>query len=145
MRLLRAPSAERRRALEAAATLGSVRLALWLLPYRHVRTMFEPRRRPGPLPLGDGERAARIAETTAAIRRGARLIPAASCLTQAIAARRMLARRDVPSTLRIGVAKGDDAHLQAHAWVESGDDVVVGGRPDLDRYALLPTQDGDAC
>lgn len=145
MRLLRAPAVERRHALEAVTTLGSVRLALWLLPFRRVRTLFEPRRRSGLRPLDESERAARIAETTSAIRRGSRLIPAASCLTQAIAARTMLARRDVPSTLRIGVAKSDDARLEAHAWVETGGVVVVGGRPDLARYAVLPTPDGDAC
>lgn len=160
VRLLRAPASERRQALEAATTLGGVRLALWLLPYRRVRTLFEPRPPVGRGPLGEAERAARVAETTSAIRRGSRVVPAASCLTQAIAARSMLARRDVPSTLRIGVAKSGEARLEAHAWVETAGVVVVGDRPDLDRYARLPdagaktsdtsapdlsTPDGDAC
>lgn len=144
-RLLRASASERRLALEAVTTLGRVRLALWMLPYRRVRSLFDPRSRFGPSPLSDEERSARISATTLAIRRGARLVPAASCLTQAIATRSMLARRDIASTLRIGVAKSDGASLQAHAWVESGGDVVIGGRPDLARYALLPSADGDTC
>jgi hypothetical protein len=50
----------------------------------------------------------------------------APCLSRALAAHRMLRRRGIASRLCLGVA-GDGKALTAHAWVEVGGDVVVGG------------------
>ena len=53
-----------------------------------------------------------------------------SCLVQAIAAQRMLARRDIRGTLFLGVKKGSGtpALLHAHAWVACDGGLVVGER-----------------
>jgi len=50
----------------------------------------------------------------------------ALCLPRALAAQAMLRRRGIASRLCLGVAR--DCHaLSAHAWVEIGDDKIVGG------------------
>jgi transglutaminase superfamily protein len=50
----------------------------------------------------------------------------ALCLPRALAAQAMLRRRGIASRLCLGVAcEGLD--LAAHAWIEVGEDVVVGG------------------
>ena len=54
-----------------------------------------------------------------------------NCLDQAMAARRMLARRGLESTIVIGLAPGEA--WGAHAWVVGTTGVVVGGRND-DRF-----------
>lgn len=55
----------------------------------------------------------------------ARRIPGEStCLAQALAGQRMLARRRLPNELHLGVASGRE--LRAHAWLTSGGRPVVG-------------------
>jgi Transglutaminase-like superfamily len=44
----------------------------------------------------------------------------------AIAAQTMLRRRGIASRLCLGVARRDDG-LVTHAWLESGDDIILGG------------------
>jgi hypothetical protein len=62
------------------------------------------------------------------------VVPRATCLAQAIAARWLLPRTGNDVVVWIGVAApGPD--FEAHAWVESGGDVILGGRPD--RFAPL--------
>jgi hypothetical protein len=50
----------------------------------------------------------------------------ALCLPRALAAYAMLRRRGIASRLCLGVARNCDT-LSAHAWVEIGNDKIVGG------------------
>ena len=58
------------------------------------------------------------------------------CLTQALAASRMLARRDVSWVIHVGLGRDQAEGLIAHAWVTCGHDVVLGG-PRVNRFARL--------
>jgi hypothetical protein len=66
----------------------------------------------------------------------------ALCLQQALAVRRMLVRRSVPSTVYLGLAR--DAKMRAdpsageaaHAWVKTGDRIVSGDTA-LDRFVVV--------
>jgi Transglutaminase-like superfamily len=57
---------------------------------------------------------------------GARPWMNALCLPQALAAHAMLRRRGIASRLCLGVAR-DGGGLAAHAWVEIGKEIIVGG------------------
>lgn len=48
------------------------------------------------------------------------------CLVKAIAAMKMLERRNIESTLYLGTAKDENGKLLAHAWVRSGPFYVTG-------------------
>jgi len=61
---------------------------------------------------------------------------AGTCLAQALTAQSLLARRGRPATVHIGVVKGEKGELQAHAWLESQGDIVVGSS-ELERYTPL--------
>jgi hypothetical protein len=64
------------------------------------------------------------------------------CLTQALTAKYLLARRGVPTELRIGVAKSPGGSLKAHAWLESRGAAVFGVRAlGLEEYRPLPPMD----
>jgi hypothetical protein len=65
-----------------------------------------------------------------------------SCLNQALAAQVLLGRRGHPSLVHIGVARGERGQFQAHAWVESGGQVVIGG-PGYERFTPLVALEGD--
>ena len=72
-----------------------------------------------------------------------RYVPMSTCLTQALAAQVLLARRGFPAHLHIGVAKkGAEARFEAHAWVESQGKVVIGGS-EPGRYTQLLALEGE--
>ncbi|HWV42894.1 lasso peptide biosynthesis B2 protein [Pseudorhodoplanes sp.] len=58
-----------------------------------------------------------------------------SCLPRALAAHAMLRRRAIPSRLCLGVARAQE-NVTAHAWVESGQRMVIGGE-DAKDFTLL--------
>jgi len=130
-KLAELPGAERWLLAEAALAVVLVRLGLWLLPFRllrrgidrlstrHASTHFSPER---------------IAWAVAVV---SSYIPAATCLTQALAAQALLSRRGVSARLRIGVAKDPQGQFVAHAWLEHAGQIVVGGAIS-DRYRALP-------
>ncbi len=60
------------------------------------------------------------------------------CLAQAISGKMMLRRRQIPSTLYLGVAKKEDGDLNAHAWLLVGEIIILGGFG-LKEYAIVST------
>ena len=48
------------------------------------------------------------------------------CLVKAIAAMKMLERRQIESTLYLGTAKDENGNLIAHAWLRSGPFYITG-------------------
>jgi hypothetical protein len=107
------------------------RLGLTILGYRRISSLFVLRgapRQPSPRELG------RVAW---GVRAAARLIPGASCLTQALAGQYLLGRSGVPSIVRIGVRRGDNASFAAHAWLISEGAVLLGAVDDPLRFTPL--------
>jgi len=132
-KLRRATAEERALALEALGLLVGARLALWLLPFAPARRLFDAyARRPA---------APRSAERLAwAIAAAGRRVPAPfrDCLPQALAAEVMLRRHGVPAELVIGARPGQGGgRLEAHAWVVSGGQVIVGWLDDLPSFVPL--------
>jgi hypothetical protein len=74
------------------------------------------------------------------VARVSQFVPKATCLTQAIAALILLNLKNYPATLRIGVARNNEGRFEAHAWVESDGNVVIGGSKTslYEKYSLLP-------
>lgn len=60
------------------------------------------------------------------IERLARLVPGASCLTQALALQWLLARAGHGCELLVGVRRDDTGRFAAHAWVACNDRIVLG-------------------
>lgn len=81
---------------------------------------------------------ARVQDVAWAVGVARRVVPAATCLVQALAADRMLRARGVVAELKIGVPPHASGEFEAHAWLEWEGRVVVGDREDLARFALLP-------
>jgi len=67
-----------------------------------------------------------------------RLLPERPCLTQALTAHVLLARRGASSTtLQIGVRRRPDGTLDAHAWLDREGTVVIGGNASPSTYSML--------
>lgn len=141
-KFLRLPAAERRVWITSLFLVGAIRVGLWLLPFRFVRSlaanvvaalaMWPQAERMSPARIG------RIVTVAS------RYVPRATCLTQALATEVLLGRYGYPATLRIGVARSRAGELQAHAWVESEGAVVIGGSEiELQKYAPFPALEGE--
>ena len=62
-----------------------------------------------------------------------------TCLVRAFALRRMLHRRGIPATLRLGAYKSL-AEIQAHAWVEVEGQAIGEGEDTIDRFKVLSSK-----
>jgi hypothetical protein len=73
-----------------------------------------------------------------AVSNSARIIPRASCLTQALAAQFLLARAGYQSQMRVGVAMDREGQFIAHAWLIGEGSILMGGSAqEVQRYATL--------
>jgi hypothetical protein len=124
-------SAENRKLLVKAAIVTSVfRVALWLLPFRVI----------GPLTRQSGARhkprACRPERIAWAVEIVSRYVPAATCLVKALTTKVLFESAGIPARIHLGVSKTKDQGFEAHAWVESNGEAVIGGA-DLGRYTRL--------
>ncbi len=122
---------------EAIAYLILARMALSFFSFPRLAQFFErPVRRPEL--AGDARRGA-CRQVCSAIYRVHRRWPGlTTCFHRAIAAQVMLRRRGVGATLCYGAATLPDRGLITHAWVQDGDEGVVGHiTARMDRYRIL--------
>ncbi|MFO1433613.1 MAG: lasso peptide biosynthesis B2 protein [Candidatus Competibacteraceae bacterium] len=122
--------------LEAALMLGVARLAIALIPFRHLAPCLGVRQSSTPAAPLSEEHARLVKRIGWAIRVAAGHLPwKAVCLPQAMAAKLMLRRRGFASTLYLGVSQ-QGAEFKAHAWIRTGD-VIVTGYQDIQRYTVV--------
>lgn len=139
-RFLRLPAGERWLFLKASLLLWVVKLGLIVLPFESLRRYLDKLVR---LPSGFSVSGQRSADRVVwAVELAGRLMPPAStCLTQALSAQVLLLRRGYPALVHIGTVRGEGGEFEAHAWVESGGEVVLGGH-ELERYTTLTVLGG---
>jgi len=132
-KFLRLPPTEKRQVLHAGLLVVAFRLGLWCVPYRLLRRAADVR-------CGQRDAAAnaaapqRIALQVAQV---ARLVPLASCLTQALTTLVLMRRAGLVPELRIGAARDELGQFKAHAWVEYEGRIVIGDIPGLAGFVRL--------
>jgi hypothetical protein len=130
------PAVQRHLVLQAALLLVAIRLGLGLLPFRTLQRLLAR--------LGQGSTASAQAGAAAvgsivwAVVGVSHYVPGATCLTQALAARVLLARYGQQTQLRLGVTRSAAGQFQAHAWVEWQGRVVIGGSDAPLHFTPLP-------
>lgn len=117
--------------VEAVANLAVARLQISIVPFNRLA--------PGLSRTGFGGRpdASRLAEQVGwSVRAAAGRTPwPSTCLVQAVAAKRMLQRRTIPSSLYLGVAKNAEEGLDGHAWL-CYDQAFLTGKHGHERYTI---------
>lgn len=141
-KFLRLARADRVLILRTLAPLLVMRAAIWTLTFARVSRIAEALGRPVRINSAGGRPSAdRIAW---AVRAASQVVPSGSnCLVRALATGIMLKRYGYPSELKIGVMKPVGGRFEAHAWLESGGNVVIGDFQ-LDRYVTLVAPDSVA-
>jgi hypothetical protein len=108
------------------------RLGLWILPFSMTKRWT--------IPSADQVTSKfdkqTVIEIVRAVRFASKFVPYASCLTQALAARKLLEQHGQSAELKIGVAKGNEG-FEAHAWIEIDGRIVLGKQRMHSRYAVL--------
>ncbi len=102
----------------------AVRLGLTLFSYNRVRAVVMR------LDARQSAEVADLRRVAWGVAAAARLVPRASCLTQALSGQYILARQGSASNIRIGIERNTGAQLKAHAWLMSGNHIVLGGTVD---------------
>lgn len=129
------PAADRWLLVKALAALVAARLAIIVLPLGRLKSALRWRwHRQSNLALPTVER------IVWAVQRAAQWVPAASCLTQALATLRLLESAVYDACLTIGTAKSAAGQLAAHAWVIHDDRVVLGATGDQAYAPILAWQ-----
>ena len=135
---------ERRAVARAGLLIATIQTALAVLPFRQVmRGVYRIARQPsdpGPNPMESAQFDRELA-VWAVEAAGRRLLSRNPCLPKALAVLILFRRAGEQAELRLGVARDEDGPVRAHAWVESGGRVVIGGDVPIERYTQLPRLD----
>ena len=134
-RIRRQPAWRVRIFLEAVLLLAWSRVALRILPFRHIAWFLDlpllRRRRDIP------QREQECKNVEWAIGRGARVLPGKTvCFPRGIAAHVMCRMRGIDTTLYYGAAILPDSGLSAHVWLQDGLTGVV-GKDTASAYCVL--------
>jgi len=124
--------------LETTFWLGVSRLAILILPFRWIAPFLGRHMASSDENDENGERQTVISVARAILTMSRHLPWESKCLVQAISGKMMLGRRQIPSTLYLGVAKEENGDLNAHAWLRAGDIILLGGGG-LDRFTVVST------
>ncbi|WP_341526359.1 lasso peptide biosynthesis B2 protein [Nostoc sp. UHCC 0302] len=139
LKLLRLINKDRYLLINSFILLGLVKLGLWLLPFQTLRQLLARISQPNPR-LDQ----APISKIIWAINVSTRYMPSgAKCLARALVCQVLMTRRGYSPELRIGVAKSQEGKLEAHAWIESQGQVVIGDLKELPRFTQLPSLPGN--
>lgn len=129
---------------EAALWLTLAHLAIHALPFGRLAGLVGQAGRLSPEP--DEARRSQALHFGGMVERAARRHPLRpQCLAQGIAAKRMLRRRGVETTLHFGMRRRGSApagqplrpprDIAPHAWLQAGETVVLG--EDVDRHTVV--------
>ena len=131
VKFFRLSAAEKRVLFQAAAWLVLWRVLLAAAPFARVQRLVSRACEAGaPVRCPGAPAPSRIGYLVAA---AANLFPGTTCLPRALATQVLLGRHGHGAELHIGVNRDSQGSFQAHAWVETGGKVVIGG-PEVTAY-----------
>ena len=131
-------SLEKRLFIEAVLLTFFFRLIILTIPFRKIapflgKQMIETSNQESPIPTK-----ILLEQISRSIHRASRFVPwQAKCLVQAMTGKTMLRKRDMESTLYLGLAKEKNQNeLIAHAWLRCGNEIICGGIG-LNRFTIV--------
>lgn len=125
----------------AFTLLGLVRLGLWLVPFQRLRLLLA---KISNISFQNHEfKQVSIGKIIWAVETSSRYMPGVKCLARALTTQVLMSQHGHFCELKIGVAKGEQGQLEAHAWIESQGKIIIGYLADISRFMpLQPTGGG---
>lgn len=132
-------SSGKRLFVQAYFSMMLIRLGLLLLPFSKLQGLIkEISQRKMLFPTTRPITAWQVA---LAVHRSSKYSPGeVKCLARALTTAFLMSRYGLSYKMNIGVARGEQNNFEAHAWVESDGQVIVGNLPDLSRYAAMSSK-----
>lgn len=113
--------------IEALILMGTVRLAILLLPFHRLAYFMGGYMEESVHQVSETEQYT-INKVKWAVTLAILHAPwKGKCLVAALSAQTMLKKRGIDSTLYLGIARDKNSNLIAHAWLRSGQDIITGG------------------
>lgn len=135
LKFLRLKNSDRHLLINTFTVLVFVNLGLWLLPFNTLRQILDKISQPN-----SHLEQTPLTKIIWAVDASTRYIPGgAKCLARALTCQVMMIRRSYSPELRIGVAKTETGKFEAHAWIESQGQVVIGYLNNLSSFTPLPS------
>jgi hypothetical protein len=136
-------TADRWATIEALCDLAVAQFRVRMVPPRRWRSRFGSVATADNLQELGRDQLGPVRRVRLAIVRAARNLPTdPNCLPQALAARRMLERRGIDSSLFLGTQRDEAGVARFHAWLKVGPEWVT-GLCDESRYSLLVPGDAE--
>lgn len=138
VRLLRLDSRRRILLLSTFATLCLVKIGLFFLPFQKLESLIE--KLSNFLQRNSLPNRANIKEIVNSVNTCSKYVPGkAKCLARALTTQTIMQVFGYTPQLKIGVTRAKSGAIQAHAWVEYQDIVVIGELEDLNNFKSLTT------
>lgn len=135
---------ERLLLLEAVLYLGAARAALLTIPFKYIsRSLGQQLPADTVAPRGAPVSTAARQIGWAVKTMGRRTPWDSACLAQSIAGKLMLRKRGLASLLFLGMKKDEAGKLTAHAWLQAGNEILIGAAGH-ETFTVLSTF-GDPC
>ncbi|MBN1187692.1 MAG: lasso peptide biosynthesis B2 protein [Bacteroidales bacterium] len=129
-------SLERRTYFKALFLFIWVRLILVILPFKKYATKLGEKDQETTDTLMP-EWESYVVLVKDSIRRASRYnIVKPKCLAEAITAKKLLNKKQIPSTLYLGVAKDEKQKMIAHAWLRCGN-IIVTGKQGMGKFTVV--------
>ena len=123
--------------LEATLGLAISKIVILFFPFRFIAKLLGKHMKESPFnDVGNIEEIRLISKSIHTM--SCHLPWECKCLVQAITAKKMLDRRQTENTLYLGLKKENKNHLEAHAWVRTGQQIVTGDHQ-LQYYTVVST------
>ncbi|HEY9621776.1 MAG TPA: lasso peptide biosynthesis B2 protein [Crinalium sp.] len=127
--------------LKTLVLLNVIRLGLWLLPFQRLLKLIAYSEQH--LSIRPNRQRPSIGKLVWLINTATHHSPGgAKCLARALVAKILFTQFGYSPNFKIGVAKGQENRLEAHAWIEYQGRVVIGHLSDLSRFIPLPSLEG---
>ncbi|MEL6581827.1 MAG: lasso peptide biosynthesis B2 protein [Cyanobacteria bacterium J06607_15] len=125
--------------LQTYVVMTVIRLGLLLLPFSRLQDLVLKSEQLTWLAIpGSGQT---VRSIVLAVYRSGKYSPGNPlCLARALTTAVLMNIYGFPHQIEIGVAKGKDGKIEAHAWVTSEGKVIVGNLPDLSRYVPMSSR-----
>lgn len=133
IQFIRLSSSSRRLLFYTFFLLTAIRLGLRFLPFATLQQKVDRLSQ-----SRDKEPSYTLYGIVWAVEWSTRMMPGgAKCLARALTTQILMGQQCYPYDLCIGVSKSEKGDLQAHAWIESDDRIVVGWVPEIANYKRL--------
>jgi hypothetical protein len=118
-------SKEKQLALQSLFWVSRLRLMIWIFPFPYVQKRVQKMGSSTSRKDSNPDHLVTMHRISFMIQMAARYVPSSTCLVQALAGYILFSKYGFTTLIKIGVLN-EDGQFEAHAWLEYGDDVVLG-------------------